>query len=92
MAGCSPLRSVSPHDPDHDSDLFADRPSAPQFQEPQPGPSDSTLPIPQEYRSQGRPYDEDETGKQSLTGSNVPGVCYPPLYVYYFVHQSPLSL
>jgi chitin synthase len=89
MAGRSPLRSVSPHDPDHASDLFSDRPSAPQFQEPQPGPSDLTLPLPQEYGSQGRPYDEDETGKQPLTGSNVLGVCYPPLYVYYFCPSIP---
>ena len=89
MAGRSPLRSVSPHDSDHASDLFADRSSALQSQGPQPGPSDPALPLPQEYGSQGRPYDEEETGKLPRTGSNVPGVCYPSLYVYYFCPSIP---
>ena len=81
MAGRSPLRSVSPHNSDHASGLFADRPSVLQSQGPRPGPSDPAAPLPQEYGSQGRPYDEEPTGKptgrQPLTGSNVPGGFYP---------------
>lgn len=78
MAGRPPLRSVSPHDSDHSSDPFADRPRAIQFQEPQPNPFDSTLSLPQEYGNQGRPYDEEEVEKQPLTGGNVAGGFYPP--------------
>jgi len=78
MAGRPPLRSVSPHDSDHSSNPFADRPRALQFQEPHPPPFDSTLSLPQDFGGQGRPYDEEEIEKQPLTGGNVPGGFYPP--------------
>ena len=77
MAGRPPLRSVSPHDSDHSPDPFPDRPRALQFREPQPNPSGPTLSLPQEYGSLGRLYDEEEVGKQPLTGGNVTGGFYP---------------
>jgi chitin synthase len=78
MAGRPQLRSVSPHDSDHASDPFSDRPRAIQFQEPQPTPFGSTVSLPQDFGGQGRPYDDEEIEKQPLTGGNVAGGFYPP--------------
>ena len=89
MAGRPPLGSL-PSDSDHNSDPFADRPRALQFQE-QPRPFDSTVSLPQEFGIQGRQYDDEEVEKQPLTGGNVPGGFYPPGYVYPRVQTIPLS-
>jgi chitin synthase len=77
MAGRPPLRSLSPHDSDHSSDPFSDRPRALQFQEPSPRPFDSTASF-SHFGGQGRPFDEEEVEKQPLTGGNLPGGFYPP--------------
>ena len=78
MAARPPPSSLSSHDSDPNSGPYADRPRALQFQEPQVGPFNSALSLPQDFGSRNPPYEDDEVEKQPLTGGNVPAGYYPP--------------
>lgn len=81
MADRPSYPTYSSRESDPNSDPFADRPRALQFQEPQPRPFDSSASLPQDFGERNRPYDDEELEKQPLTGGNFAGGFYPPGYV-----------